>query len=105
MTSLLQRGVKPGLVASRLCNLFRPDFVRTEPRTVRFALSVGLLLLGFSLADGHILPEVHGGVLGVKLDRPWVVLLFLVGTSIYASYRYWYFAIKVPISRTAIRRI
>lgn len=71
---------------------------------MRFALSVGLLLLGFSLADGHILPEVHGGVLGVKLDRPWVVLLFLVGTSIYASYRYWYFAIKVPISRTAIRR-
>ena len=70
----------------------------------RFALAVGLILLGFTLADGHILPEVHGGVLGVKFDRPWVLLLFLVFTSIYATYRYWYFAIKVPVSRTAIRR-
>ena len=70
----------------------------------RFALTVGLILLGFTLAGGHILPEVHGGVLGVKFDRSWVLLHFLLLTSLYGSYRDWDYAIKVPVSRTVIRR-
>ncbi len=80
---------------------------RTAPdvsKTSRFATAVGLILLAYVLADGQLGREASSSLVGfIVFKRPWVILLFLVAVSAYASSRYWYYGIMVPMTRTKIR--
>jgi hypothetical protein len=70
----------------------------------RFALGVGVALLIYVLAGGEFGDSVHTVLTPiVHFERPSVLLGALLLASIYSSYRYWYYAIKLAPTRAKIR--
>lgn len=71
----------------------------------RFALVAGLILLVYTLAGGHLNGKVNTVLIDFgSFDRPWVLLVGLALASAYASFRYWYYVIRLPLTRTKIRQ-
>ena len=93
---------------------------RTVPdvsKTSRFAMGIGLILLAYILAEGQLTGGSANTPVGsdtpvgfttpvgfIEFHSPYVLWIFLVATSVFASYRYWYYGIKVPFTRTKIRK-
>lgn len=73
-------------------------------RARRFALITATILLVYVLAGGHIKGEIKTPLIDlISFNRPEVLLFFLGLTSVYATARYWYYAIKLPFTRTKWR--
>ena len=78
-----------------------PDVARTS----RFAMVVGVLLLAYVLAGGSLEPRLQTPFLNFSIcfERPEVLLFFFVLISALSSYRYWYYGVKTPVTRTRVR--
>ena len=71
----------------------------------RFSLGVGIALLIYVFAGGEfgdsfqtiLTPIIH-------FKRSWVLLLALILTSVYSSYRYWYYGIHLASTRAKMRK-
>ena len=73
--------------------------------TRRFAMATGLILLIYTLAGGHLNGKVQTALIDLgAFDRPWVLLVVLALASVYGGFRYWYYAIQLPLTRTKIRK-
>lgn len=71
----------------------------------RFALGVGVALLIYVLAGGKFGHSVQTILVPiVEFTRPWIFSWALILASVYSSYRYWYYAIKLAPTRAKIRK-
>lgn len=71
----------------------------------RFAIGVGLVMLVFVAAGGtqtgHSLTIQ---TLELSLSRPSILLCLVPIVSVYATLRYWWYGIQIPMTRTKIRK-
>ena len=77
------------------------------PKLRRFALTIGLILFVYSIAGVELDPNETIKPLGLpfKIKQPGLIGLGLLITSIYASARYWYFAMQATFSPLYERRL
>lgn len=69
----------------------------------RFSIGVGLVLTIYVFAGGEINPDIHSSIVNIKIARPEAILLFLILSSVYSAWHYWYFGVAVPPTRAKIR--
>jgi|CXWL01.1.fsa_nt_gi hypothetical protein len=70
----------------------------------RFSLGVGVALLIYAVAGGHIGQSLQTVLIPiVHFDRPQFLLGALVLASIYSTSRYWYYGIRLSQTRGKIR--
>jgi hypothetical protein len=80
--------------------------VRTQPDLAtlsRFAMTTGTLLLVYVIGGGIVQKEWTSVLIPLKITRPEFLVVFFCGVSIYAAWRYWYYAIELPLTRRKIR--
>lgn len=83
----------------------------SKPRTYpnldhlsRFTMAMGIILAIYVLAVGELPQEVSFSFISLKLSKPNVLLYLISVASIFSSFRYWYYGIKVPLTKTQIRK-
>jgi hypothetical protein len=77
-----------------------PDLLRLR----RFALIIGLILFGYSLADVEVSSNIVLSGVALKINKPKVLEYGLLLASSYAIFRYWYYSTVVSISPAAARK-
>lgn len=80
---------------------------RTQPDLAtlsRFAMTTGTLLLVFVIGGGVVDQQWTSSLIPLKVTHPEFLVWLYCGVAFYAAWRYWYYAIEIPLTRTKIRR-
>lgn len=71
----------------------------------RFAIGIALIMFVYVVAEGSLAENrIPGDTLKIALSKPKVLLWAIPFVAVYASLRYWWYAIKLPVTRNKIRR-
>jgi hypothetical protein len=83
------------------------ETTRTLPNVAhlsRFAMATGTVVWAYLLAGGIPAKEWTSSLIPLKITHPeFLVAMFLV-VALHASWRYWYYGVHLPLTRTKIRQ-
>jgi len=66
-------------------------------------MTTGTLLLVFVIGGGVVEKQWTSSLIPLKVTHPEFLVWLYCGVAVYAAWRYWYYAIEIPLTRTKIR--